>query len=272
MSCLVQADPCSVGYGDGGKDFSERPNGACLFLTTANGGNLCATSGSGFTNGAGGPCPAARLSVGTTTAAAVTESVRIDQVYPNASAVLALGSQTTREYQIGRKLYFNSLIGFDAIADTSKDPGATGELALAEFEGVEANIAPILTGVGYFPLAGSNPTTGSDPAGVPFNAFNSPFCEDFYEPTVCNPATTASTLPANVNGCAGNAGAALEYSGAVALPTVGPLCGDGNIDPFEECDNGLSNGTSGNSCSTTCRCSGTTSFEQVGGTGAFGCH
>ncbi len=314
INCLVQSDPCSVGYaGDGGKSFSERANGACTFLTTANGGNLCAVSGSGFVNGSGGPCPAACLSVGTTTAAVVSESVRIDQVYPNASAVLALGSTTTTEYQVGRKLYFNSIVGFNAIADTTNDPGATGELALAEFEGVEANIAPILTPIGYFPLAGSNPTTGTDPAGVPFNAFNAPFCEDFNEQTVCNPNTNrcnsttacptgqtctsttaafgncgptcssstpcptganfvcssttttngACLLAANVFACGGNASATAEYTGAVAPPSVGPVCGDGKIDPFEECDDGLLNGTGGDNCSVTCRCSGTTSFSST---------
>ncbi len=274
INCLVQADPCSVGYaGDGGKTFSERANGACTFLTTTNGGNLCAVSGTGFTNGSGGPCPAAcTLSRHDGTSALVTESVRIDQVYPNSAAVLALGQQSN-EYQIGRKLYFNSLVGFNAIAGSTGDPGALGELALAEFETNEANIAPILAPIGYFALAGSNPTTGNDAAGVPFNAFNAPFCEDFNEQTVCG-ASGNTDACGNVNACGGNAAAVAQYaaSGSVPAattpPSVGPVCGDSKIDPFEECDDGASNGVGSDKCSTTCRCSGTTSFENVGdGTG-----
>jgi hypothetical protein len=273
MACLVQADPCSVAYGSIDPTFSERANGACAYLASAVGGNLCTVAGSGYS---GASCPAACLAVGTTSAALVSESVRIDQDYPNAAAVLALGKQAN-EYQIGRKLYFNSLVGFSAITGTTGDPGALGELALAEFESNEANIGPLLASVGFFPLAGSQTATGNDAAGVPLSVFNQPFCEDFDEQTVCNPTSTTSALPANVNACPGNASAPIEYAAAgsiaaaTAPPTQGSICGDGNLDPFEECDNGLNNGTSGNACSVTCRCSGTTSFENTGDGNGWHC-
>lgn len=271
INCLAQADPCSIGYaGDGGKTWSERADAACTFLSTAAGGSLCTASGTGFT---GATCPAACLAQGTLTAAFVDDSLRIDQIYPTAATVTALGQQSN-EYQVGRKLYFNSIVGFNAIAATTGDPGAPGELALGEYETNPTNINPILTQVGYFPL-GNQPTTGNDGAGTPNSVFNQPFCEDFNEQTVCNPTSSSpSTLPANVNACPGNANAPVEYgaTGGIAAatppPSQGSVCGNGTAgallgnDPYEECDHGLNNGTAGDSCSVTCRCSGTTSFEN----------
>jgi cysteine-rich repeat protein len=306
INCLVQADPCSVGYaGDGGKTFSERANGACAYLTTTGGLHLCQASGSTYVNGSGGTCPVACTTIGTTSPAVVSDAIRMDQVYPTSAAVLALGQQTT-EYQIGRKLYFNSIVGFDNSLLQSGNP--EGQLALGEFETNESNIAPILTGIGYFPLAGATSNA----------TFNQPFCEDFNEQTVCNPvgtqcsttvackagqtctSTTATpglcgttcnnTTPCtgnlvctsttatngacvtatNVNGCTGNSTAVAAYSASGTVPAAttppvgGSICGDGNIDPFEECDDGVLNGTGGDTCSSTCRCSGTTSYENTG--------
>jgi hypothetical protein len=259
IGCLAQADPCSVGFAaDGFRTWTERPDGV--------NGSVCANlvslgvcSGSLATGFTGSTCPAACLSQGSPSPALVSDAIRVDQDYPTSATVTSLGKQAN-EYQIARKLYFNSLIGFNAISSTTADPGATGELALGQFEGVAANINPILSAVGYFQLQGQ-PVTGTAPGGAPFTTFNAPFCEDFDEQVVCNPTSaTASTLAANVNGCAGN--------GAAALPIAGSVCGEGHQDPYEECDNGLSNGTSGNNCSQTCRCAGVTSFENIGdGTG-----
>jgi cysteine-rich repeat protein len=244
VACLVQADPCSVGYaGDGGKSWAARPDGVnsavCANLAAL---GVCTKSGSGFT---GSTCPVACLSQGSGSPTLVSDAVRVDQTYPTATTVTSLGKQAN-EYQIARKLYFNSLAGFDAIANTTADPGATGELALGQWESVAANINPILAGVGYFSLAGQTSAT-----------FNAPFCEDFNEQVVCNPTSgSPSTLPANVNACTGNSN--------VALPSVGSTCGNGVVEAYEECDDGLNNGTSGDTCSQTCRCAGVTSFENTG--------
>ncbi len=75
---------------------------------------------------------------------------------------------------------------------------------------------------------------------------NTTFCEDFDEQVVCNPtATTASTLPANVNGCATNPS---------GIPTAHTICGNGTRESYEECDDGTNNGITGDKCSQTCRC------------------
>jgi cysteine-rich repeat protein len=206
IACLAQADGCSVGFaGAGGGSFALHAN-------------------PGASNGR--------------TAAAVS-SLRVAQVAPGTAAVQALGTQnpatTGPEYQLSRKLYFVSLEGFGNITNTTADPTATDELALAKFESITTNIKPITTGLDFFALGAQSPA-GAD----------TPFCEDFNEQVVCNPTASAvSTLPANVNGCAGNPS---------GIPTVSTICGDGVRGPYEECDNGLNNGTSGNGCSQTCRC------------------
>jgi cysteine-rich repeat protein len=264
IGCLVQADPCSFGFAsNGSKSFSEGPNQACAGLVSV---GLCATGtgGIGYQNPTGATtCPAACLAVETTAPALVSESLRINQTYPNAAAVLALGQQVT-QYPLATKLYVNSLIGFNAVTNL-------GELALGEYESSEGDMGATLPPLGYFPLGGSQTQTGNDSAGVPFNVFNAPFCEDFDEQTVCGDQQTCpptTMLPGNVNACTGNANATIAYSGATTPPAQGSICGDGNLDPFEECDDGPQNGTPGDFCSSSCRCAGATSFMNSGdGTG-----
>jgi len=267
IACLVQADPCSLGYaGDGGKSWNTRQNGV-VCQTLADQG-VCAGTG---TNGTQPPystsstlvpfvCPAQCLGSGVAGPQSA-DSLRIDQTYPTQTTVTDLGSQNV-EYQIARKLYFNSLVGFSGItagtgayADT-----ATGELTLAQYEANNptTQINPILTSVGYFTLGGQSNTT-----------YNAPFCEDFNEALICGLAT-------NTNGCTGNSGNNSVLGVPVGLPSQGSTCGNGIQEPYEECDNGTpdlpgavngGNGASGNNCSTICRCSGTTSYENIGGTG-----
>jgi cysteine-rich repeat protein len=208
IGCLTQADPCSIGYaGDGGKLFASHTNGA----TTGNGqcsGAACGTVGA-------------------------IDSIRVAQVYGNTTSVQKLG--TAGEYQLARKLYFSSLVGFANVAASSGDSQAADELTLAKYEATPANINPILTTNGFFTLGSQSPATT-----------DTPFCEDFNEQTVCNPTTaSASTLPANVNGCAGN---------PAGIPTAATICGNNVQEAYEECDDGLNNGTTGDHCSLTCRC------------------
>ena len=238
VNCLVQADPCSFGYaGDGGKTWYTRTNG----LPTA---TVCsAMSAAGVS-----PMPPACNASG----ALVSDSIRVDQTYPDETTVTALGTQAI-EYQIARKLYFNSLIGFNNL--TAGQTGVTdtavgGELALAQYEATSptTHINPILTSIGYFPMGNQTTlTAAATAAGESVATFNAPFCEDFNEQTVCNPTgASPSTLAANANGCTANSG--------VSLPTAGSTCGNGIQEPYEECDDALNNGTTGDKCSTTCRC------------------
>jgi hypothetical protein len=156
-------------------------------------------------------------------------------VYPQLSSVQALGTKT--EYPLSRKLYFASLPGWSNVNGQ--------ELALAQFEAASSpQFEAILTTNDFFELGAQSAL----PAG---GVANTTFCEDFDEQTVCGAS-------ANANGC--------TDSTNTGLPTVNTVCGNGTIEAYEECDNGSSNGTSGNKCSSTCRC--TTYLDQ--NTGA--CH
>jgi len=153
------------------------------------------------------------------------DSLRVAQTYGNAASVQKLG--TAGEYQLARKLFFVSVPGFGNIAASSGDPQAADELTLAKFEATPADINPILTSNGFFTLGGQSPS-GTD----------TPFCEDFNEQTICKAS-------ANANGCTGN---------PAGIPTASTICGDGVQGPYEECDDGASNGATGDHCSLTCRC------------------
>jgi hypothetical protein len=198
IGCLVQADPCSIGYaGSSAKTFAMR-------------------------NPATAPGTAQPI-----------DAVRVAQIAPLTAAVQALG--TAGEYPLAQKLYFVSLPGFNHIEGTGGDHDALDELTLAQFAAIPANISPILAAKGFTTLGWQSP-----------GGIDTQFCEDFNEQMVCNPTPgTPSTLPANVNGCAGN---------PMGLPTVSTTCGNGVREAFEECDNGLSNGTATDHCSQACRC------------------
>jgi hypothetical protein len=199
IGCLVQADPCSIGYaGDSGKTWGQRA------------------------------VPAV---------ASDNDALRVSQIAPTVTTVQLLGK--TGEYQLARKLYFASLIGFGNIADTATDTSATDELALGKFESVPGSINPILTSNGFFTLGPLSPE-GTD----------TQFCEDFNEQTVCGNA-------GNLNACNSNpAGIPGDPSPVPALASISTVCGNGNVESYEECDHGSANGASGNACSSTCRCVG----------------
>jgi hypothetical protein len=210
IGCLTQTDPCSIGYaGNGSNTWQNRSNPAI---------------------GSGG-------AVGTIGA------MRVAQILPTTTTVQLLGQ--AGEYQVARKLYFNSLPGFANLTATASDTNTADEVTLAADEANPVFMNPIITANDFFTLGAQSPA-GTD----------NQFCEDFNEQVVCNPTpTAASTLPANVNGCAGN---------PAGIPTASTICGDGVKGPYEECDNGTANGTTGNHCSQTCRC--TLDFNE--GTGA----
>jgi cysteine-rich repeat protein len=210
IGCLTQADPCSIGYaGDGSKTWFNH-NGACA----ANGGKNCPT-------------------------AANTDSLRIAQTYPTTTTVQKLG--LAGEYQLTRKLYFNSVVGFSNVAASTGDSNATQELTLAKFESTPSLMNPIMTGNDFFTLG---------PQAAAFGAADAQFCEDFNEQLICAAAT-------NNNGCAANANAVIPGSSTVpagtGLPSSGPTCGNGTIEAYEECDpSAATQPPSG--CSATCRC------------------
>jgi hypothetical protein len=229
IGCLVQADPCSIGYdGDGAKTWNTRPDGA-----------LTAPPTSGI------------------------DAARIAQVYPTATTANLLGQ--AGEYVISRKLYYNSVAGFGAVATLNLSPANApdpDELAIAEFESSytasSGAFANILASSGFFQVT-------SGPLG------NAPFCEDFNEGITCQTSTVTAVNAQNActtnGGLTGHGGTVpSEPAGPNSLtaPTQSTVCGNGKIEAYEECDNGAANGTSGNFCSNTCRCAGAKVFVPGG--------
>jgi hypothetical protein len=259
IACLLQADPCSIGFAaNGGTTWGTHPNGVTGATQTAAGdcfvaGSLCA--GPPYT---GANCPACLQSQGQSTVgncgpnsasgvASGSDSLRLDQMYPTSTTVTALGQQAF-EYPLARKLYFNAASGFPALLhSTSGDPSIADELFFAQSVSDQSYFGPILSGAGYFPLANQGDA-----------GWNNPFCEDFNEQTVCQAAGNRNACPDNNN------------SSLSPIPSFGSVCGNGVQEPFEECDNGAANGTAGNACSVACRCSATFHYSNSGG--VFGCH
>jgi hypothetical protein len=69
-----------------------------------------------------------------------------------------------------------------------------------------------------------------------------PFCEDFDEQMLCggstpNNDTCINNLPTNFKN----------------FPSFESVCGDGQVDAYEDCDDGLGNGPPPAACSQTCR-------------------
>jgi hypothetical protein len=284
IACLAQADPCSIGYaGDAGKAIQTAgiPNAG----TNTLGSNGTSVSNAWF---------------GTTGALGGLDSARVAQVYPSATTVQLLGQ--AGEYQIARKLYFNSLVGFQSL-----QPAATGnstwsdspanELEIAKFEANPAQMNSIVVAQKEF-------TLGQQFAGDTSGNPDPQFCEDFNEHNVCG-----TGAPTNQNGCSslvcstlvaadsatcvtagatcgtggtclgmptgipgGAAGAAGSNTGAVGANQAAgtsTVCGDGIRQAYEECDNGTANSnsdTSAGGCSLTCRCNN--DFVVTGGVGA----
>ena len=108
-------------------------------------------------------------------------------------------------YPLSRKLYYNSLIGFNSVWGAEKD--------LSAYVASAAGSALVDTW-NFTTLAGGA------------------FLEDFNEKAICSAAQ-------NVNGCTNNptTGVSTNPFGITTVTT----CGDGNLDQYEDCDNGTGN-------------------------------
>jgi ABC-type phosphate transport system substrate-binding protein len=175
IGCLVQLNPCSMGFAGGGA-VSNNPG---------------------------------------------TVAAPVNNIAPTTANVqaLVLGGST---YPLARKLYLNSLLGFENIPDTGVDPGKDAEVEMARcFSSVPFNgtFNVASSAFGFVPLPG-----GTGPAAA--------LCEDF-NTTVCATGPTP-----NVNGCATN-------------PTGIPI---------SDCTNGLRDGieTGPDVCPTGLTCNATT--------------
>jgi hypothetical protein len=162
------------------------------------------------------------------------------------------GTIRSGAYLLWRKIYLNSSLGFDTVNSLSgADAGVKAQLELAEFESNTTSITTLLSQYGFFSFGPTAP-----------NGTDAPFCEDYNEQMLC-------AAGSNSNACNLNAGIpvvvpsganAAAFSAIPSDPSADPnastkstVCGNGRIEAFEDCDNGLANGTSGNPCSNTCR-------------------
>jgi cysteine-rich repeat protein len=71
-----------------------------------------------------------------------------------------------------------------------------------------------------------------------------------------DPEPPGAVLPATFTDDMPDAGVADAGSGSAmgSGSDCGSLCGNGVIDPGEQCDDGSANGTPGDDCSATCQC------------------
>jgi hypothetical protein len=131
-------------------------------------------------------------------------------------------------YPLSRKLYLNTLVGFKNVTGQ--------ELALA---GCETDLAQTSLGTPAGVVTTAIASSGFVQIG-PFVNSGEPFCEDFNELALCGASSNhiACEDPiTNLNN----------------FPVFDTICGDGQVDSYEDCDNGTLNGPPPAQCSTTCR-------------------
>jgi hypothetical protein len=174
---------------------------------------------------------ASPCSIGYAGRGALGPNPNVDAVKLNKQSPLDLCIQAQFLYPLSRKLYLNTLIGFGNVE--------TQELQLV---GCETDLDQPNAALGATP--GGLVTANIAAAGfLPiFQFINNglPFCEDFNEQLLCG-------APVNNNACQDPTPNLDNFTG------FSTVCGNGDIDSYEDCDNGLLNGTPGNPCSNTCR-------------------
>jgi hypothetical protein len=137
-------------------------------------------------------------------------------------------------YPLSRKIYLNSIIGLDRVGN-----GVSGDQE-AQLVGCETDVAQPRLGIPAGLVTSAVASAGFLPLPGFLNG-GEPFCEDFNESLVCGFGN------ANVDACL----TAPTYLNN--FPTFDTVCGNAQVDAFEDCDNGQSNGTPGDNCSATCR-------------------
>jgi hypothetical protein len=174
---------------------------------------------------------ASPCSIGYAGRGALGPNPNVDAIKLNKQSPVDFCIQSHFLYPLSRKLYLSTLVGFGNVE--------TQELQLV---GCETDLDQPNAALGATP--GGLVTSNIVAAGfLPIPTFvnnGKPFCEDFNESALCG-------APLNNDAC-------LDPTPNLdAFPEFSTICGDGQVDSFEDCDNGTLNGTLGNSCSTTCR-------------------
>jgi hypothetical protein len=205
IGCLVQASPCSMGYAGRTAEGSTGPN----------------PSGS-----------ALAMSPNTT-------GLKILGVPDNSACIQAF------TYRLSRKLYLNTIIGFD-VTQTASAP--EWDLARCESNASLINQVALTNNFVALPDAGGPTIVGGPNNGLAWGTVvaGKPFCEDFNEGMICN-----GDAGANFNACANNDNTDGGIPGVAQGNSA--VCGNGIVEQFEDCDNGTGNGASPAACSTICR-------------------
>lgn len=174
IGCLVQASPCSIGFGS-----VQAVNDFVGYQTD----------------------DLARLAV--------------NNVLPNFSTIHHLMDGGSPRYPINRKVYLNSLRGFHAPVNQSGS--SDGEQELAKKLVAAADSIDDLHS-GFVPLP-------------------NPVCEDFNELDVCPAAAGCQTVNGRTTCSTPNSPACMDVA-VTGIPTTPNRCGDGVVQPGEECDDG----------------------------------
>jgi hypothetical protein len=171
---------------------------------------------------------ASPCSIGYTGFPTLTANQNAGTIKLNKQSAGVLCIQNHFAYPLARKLYLNTLTGFGNVTGQ--------ELALA---GCETDLAQPSLGTSAGIVTTAVATSGFIQIG-PFVNAGEPFCEDFNEVALCGAASNNDAcvaVPTNLNN----------------FPAFETVCGDGNVDAYEDCDNGTANGPPPAMCSTTCR-------------------
>jgi hypothetical protein len=131
-------------------------------------------------------------------------------------------------YPLARKLYLSSVPGFSNVTGP--------ELALT---GCETDLAQASLGTPAGVVTNAIAAAGFVQIGAFVNN-GEPFCEDFNEQMLCGASS-------NVDSCLTNTPNLNQF------PDFETVCGDGQVDSYEDCDQGTRNGPPPALCSTTCR-------------------
>jgi len=151
----------------------------------------------------------------------------------------------TFNYRFSRKLYLNTMAGFDQVQNHEPNQW---DLARCESNASLISGVALTNGFVALPDAGGPFVEGGVNDGLQWGAVvnGRPFCEDFNEGMLCN-----HDAGANVNACAHNDNTDGGIPGTAAGTST--VCGNGIVEPFEDCDNGTGNAAAPAACSTICR-------------------
>ena len=133
-------------------------------------------------------------------------------------------------YPLSRKLYLSTVTGFAAVTGQELQlSGCETDLAQPSLGTPAGLVTSAVASAGFIQLPS-------------FVNLGEPFCEDFNEQVMCG------TSAPNNDSCANNIPTTFDN-----FPDFEAVCGDGQVDSYEDCDQGTLNGPPPAVCSTTCR-------------------